>query len=118
MSPTRRLRVGVIGLGEIAQIMHLPYLRELEERYEIAAICDISPQLVARIGDLYGVDHRYTDFRALVAQPDLDADVIGPVRHSSDPARALSEASTACSTSAAMTSRLSSRVSTITSASA
>ncbi len=73
MSPTRRLRVGVIGLGEIAQIMHLPYLRELEERYEIAAICDISPQLVARIGDLYGVDHRYTDFRALVAQPDLDA---------------------------------------------
>ena len=35
----RRLRVGVIGCGLIAQVMHLPYLRELSDRFEIAAAC-------------------------------------------------------------------------------
>ena len=30
-----RLRAGVIGCGAIAQMMHLPYLRELDDRYEI-----------------------------------------------------------------------------------
>ena len=37
-----RLRVGVIGLGEVAQIVHLPILEALPEQYEIAAVCDIS----------------------------------------------------------------------------
>ena len=37
-----RLRVGVIGCGLIAQVMHLHYLRELADRFEIAALCDLS----------------------------------------------------------------------------
>ena len=28
-----RLRAGVIGVGAIAQMMHLPYLRELDDRF-------------------------------------------------------------------------------------
>ena len=27
-----RIRVGVVGCGLVAQVMHLPYLRELSER--------------------------------------------------------------------------------------
>ena len=34
---TKRLKVGVIGCGLIAQVMHLHYLRELSEQFEIAA---------------------------------------------------------------------------------
>lgn len=37
-----RLRIGVVGCGLIAQVMHLPYLRELHERFEVTALCDIS----------------------------------------------------------------------------
>jgi predicted dehydrogenase len=37
------LRVGVIGCGGIAQMMHLPHLASLPESYRIAAICDLSP---------------------------------------------------------------------------
>ncbi len=33
----RKLRVAVIGCGHIAQWMHIPYLRELDDRYEIVA---------------------------------------------------------------------------------
>lgn len=69
----QRVRVGVIGLGEVAQIIHLPVLEALADRYEIGAICDISPTLLNVIGDRYGVEQRYTDFNALVQQADLDA---------------------------------------------
>jgi predicted dehydrogenase len=68
-----RVTVGVIGLGEVAQIVHLPILESLADRYEIGAICDISPGLVALIGDRYGVERRYDDPLALVQQADLDA---------------------------------------------
>ncbi len=50
-----RLRVGVIGCGLIAQVMHLPYLRELGDRFEIAALSDLSPSLLDALGDAYGV---------------------------------------------------------------
>ena len=68
-----RIKVGVIGLGEVAQVIHLPILATLSDRFEIAAVCDISPTLVQVIGDRYGVPHRYDDPIALTQQADLDA---------------------------------------------
>ena len=40
-----RLRVGVIGCGGVAQVMHLPYLRELDGRCEIAAPYDLCAEV-------------------------------------------------------------------------
>jgi predicted dehydrogenase len=40
-----RTRVGVVGCGLIAQVMHLPHVAELSGRYEIAALCGVSPEL-------------------------------------------------------------------------
>lgn len=68
-----RVRVGVIGLGEVAQVIHLPILAALSDRFEIAAVCDISPTLVQVIGDRYGAASRYDDPVALAQQADLDA---------------------------------------------
>jgi predicted dehydrogenase len=69
-----RIRVGVIGCGTVAQIMHLPYLRSLSDRFEIAALADLSPATLAHLGDRFGVlaQHRYTDHRALL-DTDIDA---------------------------------------------
>jgi predicted dehydrogenase len=66
------LRVGVIGLGEVAQVIHLPILQTMADHYEIAAVCDISPGLVERIGDRYRVERRYTDPKELIAAGGLD----------------------------------------------
>ncbi len=52
--------------------MHLHYLRELRDRFEIAAICDLSPTVLERVGQEYGVERRFTDWRQLLAEP-LDA---------------------------------------------
>ena len=69
MSETKRLRVGVIGCGTVAQIMHLPYLRSLPDLYEIAALSDLSPRLLKFLGDQYRVpvSHQFADYRALLA---------------------------------------------------
>ncbi len=67
-----RLRVGVVGLGEVAQVVHLPILEALPAHYEIAAVCDISPTLLQAIGDRYGVERRYADATAMVDDGDLD----------------------------------------------
>jgi len=36
-----KVRVGLVGSGVIAQVMHLHYLAELADRYEVAAVCDL-----------------------------------------------------------------------------
>ncbi|MBB5157304.1 Gfo/Idh/MocA family protein [Saccharopolyspora phatthalungensis] len=68
MSPSRRLRVGVIGCGAVAQIMHLPYLRSLPDKFDIAALSDLSPGLLDLLGEQYGVpaERRFPDYRELL----------------------------------------------------
>jgi predicted dehydrogenase len=66
------MRVGVIGCGLIAQIMHLPHLKELHELFEVVALCDVSPGTLQYVGDYYGVTKRFTDYPVLLKEP-LDA---------------------------------------------
>ncbi|SRR5258706_10043873 len=68
----KRLKVGVIDLGTVAQIIHLPILKNLPDLYEIAALCDISRQLLEDIGKRYSIDRLYTTSHELVAQQDID----------------------------------------------
>ncbi|MGH7765398.1 MAG: Gfo/Idh/MocA family protein [Candidatus Dormibacteraceae bacterium] len=69
---TRRLKVGVIGCGLIAQVMHLHYLRELSDRFEIAALCDLSEEVRDACARDYGVKERFATWQELLARP-LDA---------------------------------------------
>jgi predicted dehydrogenase len=70
-----RIGVGVIGLGEVAQTVHLPILEALADRYQIAAVCDVSPSLRQTIGDRHRIpeDARFADFQDLVNHPEVDA---------------------------------------------
>jgi predicted dehydrogenase len=69
---TKRLRIGVIGTGIIARVMHLHYLDELAESFEVAAVCDIVPENAKACAERYGVAATYADWRELIQQP-LDA---------------------------------------------
>ena len=71
-----RLRVGIIGCGTVAQIMWLPNLRELDEQFEVTAICDLSPGLTQAVGDFFAVPHRDQDYRELVARDDVDMVIV------------------------------------------
>jgi len=69
---SKRLRIGVIGTGIIARVMHLHYLDELAESFEIAAVCDIVPENAKACAERYGIAATYADWRELIQQP-LDA---------------------------------------------
>jgi predicted dehydrogenase len=74
------IRVGVVGCGEIAQVMHLPLLLELPE-YSIGGLCDLSGSVVDRLGEQYGVALRTIDYRELVGSDAIDAIVVCTYDH-------------------------------------
>lgn len=80
--------VGVIGCGEIAQLMHLPFIQELPA-FRVAALCDISAGVLEKLGEQYGVSALYSDYRALLADPAVDAVAICTYDHGEIVAAAL-----------------------------
>ncbi len=68
----KKLNVGIIGLGVVAQTVHLPILESLSSKYKIRALCDISEQLLEKLGEQYRVKNLYTDAIELTKQEDLD----------------------------------------------
>ena len=67
-----KVRVGLVGTGLIAQVMHLHYLAELAGRYEVAAVCDLDAGRARACAERYGIPAVFTDWRDLLGHP-LDA---------------------------------------------
>lgn len=79
-SPSDRVRVGVLGCGQIAQIMHLPFLSESPD-FEITALCDLSLGTVTAMAQRYGVASAYTSSDDLMADPNVDAIIVCSFDH-------------------------------------
>lgn len=70
----RRISLGVIGLGSIAQIQHLPNLSRLESLFKVVAAGDISPQLNQAVTKQHpGVVFSSTNWREVCTHPDVEA---------------------------------------------
>ncbi|MEU7898057.1 Gfo/Idh/MocA family oxidoreductase [Nonomuraea sp. NPDC049152] len=68
------MRLGVIGLGLIAQAVHLQNLQALREKYQVTHVCDLSATLAAQIAAEYGGPVRHsTDAADVLADPEVDA---------------------------------------------
>lgn len=70
-----RIRVGVLGAGAIAQMMHLPYLRRHDDLFELVRVVDLSPGLARAAAERFGASDAASDTAAL-AEADIDAVVI------------------------------------------
>lgn len=66
------VKVGIIGVGTVSQLMHLPILSGLHEKYQVTAVSDVSPTQVAYISKKYNAK-AYADPYELVKDPDVDA---------------------------------------------
>ena len=74
----KRLRVGVIGLGGIAQGEHLPHWQS-SDGAELVAIADVDQTKLQQTASKLGLDRAFTDWRELVRLDDLDiVDVTTP----------------------------------------
>jgi predicted dehydrogenase len=77
-----RLRVGVIGCGDLAKNAHIPALMKMNEtdNVEIAAVCDVWQSRLENAGNLTGAV-KFKDYRELLAQKDIDYVVIVTPEH-------------------------------------
>ena len=89
----QRLKIGVIGCGAIAQIQHLPHLRELDDQFAIGGLSDLSPKLLEYVGEQYGVpsERRFVDYHDLL-RSDIDGVIVCPSGSHAPPSIAAAEA--------------------------
>jgi len=80
MSTTKTVRWGIIGLGWFGEV-HAETLADMPG-IELAALCTRRADRLAELGNRFGVAKRYTDFRQLLADPDVD--VVDVVTHIDD----------------------------------
>jgi myo-inositol 2-dehydrogenase/D-chiro-inositol 1-dehydrogenase len=73
--PAPPLRIGVIGLGAVAQAVHLPLLARHPEAFHTTALCDLSPSTAAHVAERLGLEDVETFGSAadLLRADDLDA---------------------------------------------
>lgn len=80
MNQSKGVCWGVIGLGWFGEV-HADNLAEMPD-IELAALCTRRPERLDEIGDRLGVKRRYTDYRELLADPDVD--VVSITTHIND----------------------------------
>ena len=68
----KRVKIGVVGCGAIAQVHHLPNLNALPDQFEVAVVCEVSPSAAADAARRFHVPRYVTDYRELLAA-DVDA---------------------------------------------
>ncbi len=61
-----KVRVGVLGCGAVAQIMHLPFLRELDTLFEVVAVADAHEETLDAVASHYGIPSRCRDLDGLL----------------------------------------------------
>ena len=71
----RRLRVGVLGCGPIAQAAHFESCTKAANA-DLYAICDVADDLRERMAVTHAPQRSFADYDAMLADPDLEAVII------------------------------------------
>ena len=72
---SRKLRIGVLGAGPISQAAHFEACRKAMNA-ELYAICDVAQDLLARVVAIHAPEKAYTDYDAMLADPDVEAVIV------------------------------------------
>ncbi|MGD0591764.1 MAG: Gfo/Idh/MocA family oxidoreductase [Bacteroidota bacterium] len=71
-----KARIGIVGLGSVAQTIHLPILSKFSD-VEIVAVCDLDRAKAQYVADKFKVRRYYNNYeKMLVIEQDLDGVVI------------------------------------------
>jgi predicted dehydrogenase len=71
----KRLRVGVLGAGQIAQAAHFESCTKATNA-DLYAICDVADDLRERMAVTHGAERTFNDYDKMLADPDVDAVII------------------------------------------
>ncbi|HJU67358.1 MAG TPA: Gfo/Idh/MocA family oxidoreductase [Gemmatimonadaceae bacterium] len=78
------IRIGVVGVGAIAQIAHIPVLSKMRGA-QLVALCDNDRPKARSLADRFGVPDVFTDIEDLLEFDELDAVVISTPNHLHEP---------------------------------
>ena len=73
-----KVRVGIIGAGRIAGMVHVPSLKLWPDACEVRAVASRDAGQAKAFADAWAIPCVHPDWRALLADPDLDAVVVCP----------------------------------------
>lgn len=68
-----KIRIGVVGLGEVTQTLHLPTLQKLSEQFAVTAAADVSASTAHSVGAQWHIPFVAQDYQSVVARDDVDA---------------------------------------------
>lgn len=68
----KKLKVGVIGAGNIARSAHLPAYKELQDIAEVVAIADINLERAQEMAQKFDVPHAFASVEELLKTVDVD----------------------------------------------
>jgi predicted dehydrogenase len=71
----KKLRIGVLGAGPIAQFAHFDAVRKARNA-ELYAICDVAPDLLARMEAVHEPRTTFSDYDTMLADDAVDAVII------------------------------------------
>jgi predicted dehydrogenase len=72
------IRVGIIGCGRIAGMVHVPSLKLWPEACEVRAVASRDAAKARHFAQAWAIPRVYPDWQTLLADPDLDAVVVCP----------------------------------------
>ncbi|MHB9095130.1 MAG: Gfo/Idh/MocA family protein [Eubacteriales bacterium] len=78
----KKLRVGIIGTGMAFERLHYPAFMELQDKYEIAALCDPDVHKAKDWAKRLNISEQnvYSDYREMIKNTDLDMfDIMVPI---------------------------------------
>ena len=89
------LRLGLIGTGVAARLLHWPALKQMTDRYRLVAVANRTRTKAEAFADMAGLDAGavYSDYQELLARDDLDVVLLAlPPEFNYEVARVVAEA--------------------------
>jgi predicted dehydrogenase len=70
-----KTKIAIVGLGGVAQLVHLPVLSKFNDA-EVTSVAEINKSRLNTIADKFSIKDRYTDYKELLSNSDVDAVII------------------------------------------
>ena len=67
-----KVKIGVVGCGDVAFWRYLSAIAALEEKAELVAVCDIVEERAQRAREEFGASEVYTDFQEMLTRSDIE----------------------------------------------